>query len=182
MSATVHLHEGQELSTMEQAHVDMIMSLNFAFKAQQSRSLDHYFHQDLTDAELQIINAEQVLSRFIHYQQARFRPCSLQGKKPTGQTETLKPWGIFSALRKVLKALAMLGMANNVPEDTRIEDGPDESNKSHLPRQYLVVVPQLWLWKVDSKSQHNAHITTRILVLMDPRTKGGTATETFQMS
>lgn len=159
MDTTVHLHENQELNTMEQAHVDVIMSLNTAFKTQQSRSLDHYFHRDLTDAELQIVNAEQVLSRFIHHQQARSNPCSVESKFSAGRTEGLNPRGILSTLRKVLKALAMWGMASNVPDDTSIEDGLEDSkNKTHLHRQYVVVVPQLWLWKMDSKLQHPAHI------------------------
>lgn len=61
-----------------------------------------------------------------------------------------------------MKALAKLRVASNVLEDTRIEHGPDKSNiKSGLPRQNVLVVPQLWLWKIDSKSQHVTHFVRR---------------------
>lgn len=162
------MHHDQELSTMEQAHVDMIMSFNSAFNLQRPRSLDHYFHRDLTQAELQSVNAEQVLSRFIHHQQAK-RRTFLEQKDPSHGIGIPKPRGIFRLLRKVLTALSVLGMASSGSEDTRVEHGPDKSNiKSHLSRQHIVVVPQLWLWKIDSKSQGAAHITPGALDSTDP--------------
>lgn len=155
--APQYLHVDQRLSTVEQAHVDMITSLHSVFNTQQSRSLDHYFHRDLTDTELQAVNCEQVLSRFIYHQQAKAELQYGQEPCPPGM-RTPKPSGVRPVWRSIMNALAKLRVASNVLEDTRIEDGPDESNiKSGLPRQNVLVVPQLWLWKIDSKSQHFKH-------------------------
>lgn len=165
---TTSINDDQGLSIMEQAHVDMIMSFNSTFNPQIPRSLDHYFHRDLTEAELQSVNAEQVLSRFIHNQQEK-RRTFLEGKDPSHGIGIPKPRGIFRLLRKVLTALSVLGMASGGPEDTRVEHGPDKSNiKSQLSRQHVLVVPQLWLWKIDSKSQGAAHITLGALDCIDP--------------
>lgn len=162
---TAHRHENEDLNTLEQAHVEMINSLHSVFNLERSRSLDHYFHHDLADAELQIVNAEQVLSRFIYHQQAK--DTSFLQENPIS-TDNPKPRGVWPILRKVLRALAMLGLASSGLEDTRIEDGPDESNvKRHLPRQYVIVVPQLWLWKIDSKSQNAAHSSPGALISKD---------------
>lgn len=155
--APQYLHRDQSLSAVEQAHVDMITSLNSAFKTQQSRSLDHYFHRDLTDTELQAVNCEQVLSRFIHHQQAKAELQHEQDSCTSGMRNP-KPSGIHPVWRSIMKAFAKLRVASNVLKDMRIEDGPDQSKiKPDPPRQNVLVVPQLWLWKVDSKSQHTAH-------------------------
>lgn len=148
---TTTFYDNPELTSMEQAHVDMIMSLHSEFKVQRSRSLDHYFHRDLTDADLQIVNAEQVLSRFIHHQQAKRDPYVKNADfskavAPSATSRTL------SAMRKFLKVLAELGMASTSMGATQVEDGLEDSYiKPHLARQYVLVVPQLWLWKIDSE-------------------------------
>lgn len=147
---TTNFYENPELSAMEQAHVDMIMSLHSEFKVQRSRSLDHYFHRDLTDADLQIVNAEQVLSRFIHHQQAKRDPY-LKKAEFKNVAPSIKS-GILSSLRNFLKLLADLGMASTSWDATQVEDGLGNSYiKPHLARQHIIVVPQLWLWKIDSE-------------------------------
>lgn len=149
---TTNFYEDPELTPMEQAHVDMIMSLHSEFKVQRSRSLDHYFHRDLTDADLQIVNAEQVLSRYIHHQQAKRDPY-LRKAGFSHTIDTSTSYRILSALRNfLLGVLVELGMARTSAKATQVEDGFGQSYiKPHLARQYILVVPQLWLWKVDSK-------------------------------
>ena len=161
LGAPQDLHVDQELSTTEQAHVDTILSLHSAFKDQQSRSLDHYFHRDLTDTELQTVNGEQVLSRFIYHQQAKVKQRPEQGTCIRG-IRIPRPRGVHPFWRSTMKELAKLRVASNVLEDMRIEDGPDELDlKLHLYRQHVLAVPQLWLWKIDSKS-HTPHIHTEL--------------------
>ncbi|KAL2286025.1 hypothetical protein FJTKL_07270 [Diaporthe vaccinii] len=148
---TTTFYENPDLTSMEQAHIDMIMSLHSEFKVQRSRSLDHYFHRDLTDADLQIVNREQVLSRFIHHQQAKRDPYVRQ-KADFSKTVAPSPTSrILSALKRILKVLAEFGMASTSMDATQVEDGLEHSYiKPHLARQYVLVVPQLWLWKIDN--------------------------------
>lgn len=148
---TTHFYEDPELTPMELAHVDMITSLHSEFEVQRSITLDHYFHRDLTDADLQIVNAEQVLSRFIHHQQAK-RDQYLRKADFPDTIDASTSSRILSALRNLLRVLAKLGMASTSKIGTQVEDGFGQSYiKPHLARQYILVVPQLWLWKVDSK-------------------------------
>lgn len=162
--ATTSFYETSELNSMEEAHVEMIMSLHSEFKVQRSRSLDHYFHRDLSDADLQIVNAEQVLSRFIHHQQAK-RNSNVRKSDFNNTAEAPKSSRLYSALRRVLKVLAELGMAATSTNTTEVEDGIGDSYiKPDLARQYILVVPQLWLWKIDSEYQHAAHTALNALV------------------
>lgn len=148
---TTSFYEDPELTPIEQAHVHMIMSLHSEFKVQRSRTLDHYFHRDLTDADLQIVNSEQALSRFIHHQQAKRDPY-LRKADFSGTIDASNPSRILSALSNFLRVLAKLGMASTSKIGTQVEDGFGQSHiKSHLARQYILVVPQLWLWKIGSK-------------------------------
>lgn len=148
---TTNFYEDPELTPMEQAHVDMIMSLHSEFKVQRSRSLDHYFHRDLTDADLQIVNAEQVLSRYIHHQQTRRDPY-LKKANFSHKIDVSTSSRILSALRNFLDLLAELGMMRTSVKATQVEDGFGQSYiKPHLARQYILIVPQLWLWKFDSE-------------------------------
>lgn len=148
---TTRFCENPHLTSMEQAHIDMIESLHSEFKVQRSRSLDHYFHHDLTDADLQNLNAEQVLSRFIHHQQVKRDPF-LREPDLSNTVAGSFTSRMFSALRKVREVLAELGMASPMMGAAQVEDGFGEQFiKPHLARQYVLVVPQLWLWKLDSK-------------------------------
>lgn len=147
----INFYEDPELTPMEKAHIDMIMSLHSEFKIQRCRSLDHYFHRDLADEDLQIVNAEQVLSRFIYHQQAKrdpdLRKIDLSNTKVPSTSSR-----ISSAPRSVLRMLAKLGMTSTNKIGMQVEDGFGHSHiKPHLARQHILVVPQLWLWKVDSK-------------------------------
>lgn len=148
---TTNYYKDSELTPMEQAHVDMIMSLHSEFKIQRCRSLDHYFHRDLADEDLQIVNAEQVLSRFIYHQQAKRDPY-LRNIDLYNTNDPSNSSSILSTPRSVLRVLAKLGMASTSKIGTQVEDGIGQSHiKPRLSRQYILVVPQLWLWKVDSK-------------------------------
>lgn len=143
----------QRLSPMEQKHIDKITSLHSAFNFQQSRSLDHYFHRDLDESELQVVNSEQVLSRFIHHQQDKLKSRS-KHRYANGGMETPRLRNGYPGLSRILKAFAPLRLSRHVTEDIQVENGPDESDiKPHPehPRQQVLVVPQLWIWKIDSK-------------------------------
>ncbi|KAL1850769.1 hypothetical protein Daus18300_012777 [Diaporthe australafricana] len=136
-----------ELNTKEQAHIEMIQSFHSTFRSQKSRSLDQYFHHDLTDHDLQIVNAEQVLSRFIYHHQVQ-RGLHPRHDDTSTYRETTRPRRLSPVLIKVLNAV--FGATSTDVREDRIEHGRDESNTNFgLARQHVLVVPQLWLWKID---------------------------------
>lgn len=67
--------------------------------------------------------------------------------------ETTNPRTIYPYWKRFIEAFTTLRTSSNVLEDTRVENGPEESGMQphhDFPRQYVLVVPQLWLWKVDN--------------------------------
>lgn len=158
-------HEITALNTTEQNHVEMMKSLHASFEVQQSRTLDHYFHRDLTDAELEKVNADQVVSRFIDHQQTKQPPNLGLGNTSNDETH-LNPQKRSCFLSNGLTTR----MGTTVPdlENARIEDGHDSLNiKSDILRQFVLVVPQLWLWKIDSMSRPTTPVLWRGTILVD---------------
>ncbi|KAJ0117399.1 hypothetical protein J7T55_003813 [Diaporthe amygdali] len=145
---TMDPYESQGLNVKEQRHVEMMKSFHSAFNAQRARTLDHYFHRDLADTDLQMVNAEQVVSRFIHYEQAKREPCSRQHNICNDKLR-LKPRSRGYSLTKVLKK--PMGTTAADLENAWVDEGREKSNiRSEPSRQFVLVVPQIWLWKIDN--------------------------------
>ncbi|KAK2608127.1 hypothetical protein N8I77_006760 [Diaporthe amygdali] len=145
---TTDPHESPGLNVKEQRHVEMMKSFHSAFNSQRARTLDHYFHRDLADADLQMVNAEQVVSRFIHYEQAKREPCSRQNNICNDNLR-LNPRSRSYPLTKVLTN--PMGTTAADLENAWVDEGREKSNiRSELARQFVLVVPQIWLWKIDN--------------------------------
>lgn len=117
-------HE-RPLSDAEVAHVKKLKRLQESFDVHPSRSLDHYFHQELTDEQLQELNSEQVLSRFLYYQQ-KIRQ-GLNTEKSQRHDEV--PEGITSFLGRLWARL------RGPRVDTRTRDGSQFESITRLEEQ-----------------------------------------------
>lgn len=107
-------------------------------------SLDQYFYHDLKDGEVQERISSQVVSRFIHYQheshKSQTKGCLYRAADPPRDTPQCQRGGVQSSLH------------HHLDPRRDLERGPDvESRKVDSPQQQILIVPQLWLFTVDSE-------------------------------
>lgn len=142
-----------------------------------ARTLDHYFHRELNEQQVQDANSNQVLSRFIHHQRQR-RPEFIAASKPGEIMGEATPVTLAMPTAVETSQSSLGTFINTGDRSLAFEAGPDvegqritkgENLKSaanpdskqntvlnlsvlaQVPRQRVIVVPQLWLWKIDSK-------------------------------
>lgn len=173
------------LTDEEKADVSRLERLHDSFGTHKARSLDHYFHRELSREQLEDANTSQVLSRYIHHQRSSKKGLLMPSKQ--GKTRAQRKTGaltqILSILRGRRKDYGFLAGSQGLDREsldvekqgikrdgstssehgnafsrsesplpcTAIVDDLEEQDAAALPRQHIVVVPQLWLWKIDSK-------------------------------
>lgn len=173
------------LTDEEKADVSRLERLHDSFGTHKARSLDHYFHRELSRKQLEDANTSQVLSRYIHHQRLSKKslPTPSRQGKTGGQRKSRAVSQILSILRGRRKDYGFLAGSQGLegasldvekqgikrdgstssdhgnaiskwespPPSEAIVDDLEEQDAAALPRQHIVVVPQLWLWKIDSK-------------------------------
>lgn len=158
----------RELDEYEQRHVGRLRKLHGAFDVHSSRSLDHYFHKELTTEELFEANAEQVFSRYLFYSDPRLHGVGSESRSLDIHKASWMSWAMAVFARRdkniaqgrISKGFedspAIEKQAHNNYEEMETPTGgsilDDTSKPDELQlRQQILVVPELWLWKFDSK-------------------------------
>lgn len=177
-----------DLTDEEKADMSRLKRLHAAFGTHKARSLDHYFHRELSREQLKEANTSQVLSRYIHHQRLSKKTHSIPPRLE-GRAHAQRKAGVLSQVLSILRPrgkdyefladsqgldgaildVEKQGMERNgstsssehgnalskwespLPPTTAIVDDLEEQDATALPRQHIVVVPQLWLWRIDSK-------------------------------
>lgn len=114
----------RELDEFEQHHVEKLSKLHGAFDVHSSRSLDHYFHKELTTEELFEANAEQVFSRYLYYSDPRLHEESTgsQSSDTTKASWTSRVMAVFRGRDKTR------GQGHNTQG---FEDSPTVEKQAH---------------------------------------------------
>lgn len=160
-------------------------------EVQKPLSLDQYFHKDLKEEEVQQRVTSQVVSRFAYYQhkflshepREKNSAVSSSASRRDGRTLHKSFWDLVPGLTRLFmrkpkedeesvlgassgaSSAASSGASSEASSYAHPAEHPeqDRETKFDSPRKQILVVPQLWLFTIDSKSGLHFHSSVTAL-------------------
>lgn len=149
------MNDSRPTTGAEDAHIHLLRDINDSYDGQidASSSLDGYYHVPIDDADLNLRNGDQVISRFI----ARWRV-----KHDDGLPD---PWSLSEEAWKFDHQKYGKGYKGKHKEPQSSGRNTPRSFTNHglsdpaqglSPRQMIVTVPKLWAWRETSEWQRKS--------------------------